>query len=383
MTDRSPRPLRVAIVNGLCVKADAISQSVHGTALALTRGLGAECRLYSYRCDFADLDFRNVAGPADIVFDSGFREADVVIYHFGVYYELFNTIFVAPAKARKVVRYHNVTPKHLVPRSDHRVIDKSLNQRANIGAADEVWADSDFNRQDLVDYGITPDRIRVMPLFVKFPAAAAKPVRAVGAPVEILYVGRFVASKGLLDLVDAIAALPTETPQVRVTLVGNVDFSDANYIAKLREQISRQGLDDKIVFAGKVEDDALARHYADADIFVMPSYHEGFCVPLIEAMHAGCIPICYDAGNLPNLVSDKGPLVQCGDVAGLSGAISNVVRDVVACRRRGHKAMLTWSGRKERIEDYRAGLAKYLQQFEFDAFARRIVDRVNALELGQ
>lgn len=379
LNSRQAGPLKVAIINGVCLKADAISQSVHGTAVALRDALGAECKVFTYRCEFPDLLHRIVSSPVDIVTDQDYLGADLVLFHFGIYYDLFNSILIAPLQARKVVRYHNITPKEFLPASEHRLIGKSLDQRANIGVADEVWADSEYNRQDLISYGIDPSRIVVSPLFVKFSGDESKPKRTVTDPVELLYVGRFVQSKGVHDLISAIATLPADCPPVQLRMVGNVDLSDAAYVAKIREEIDRLPSGHSVVFEGKVADERLQRCFIDADVFIIPSYHEGFCVPLIEAMRFGCVPIASDAGNLPNLISGMGPVIKAGDVPGLVRAITDVARGILQSRGGSDRARTTWGQKPQSWKSYRAALAEHVREFEFDTYKRRVTERVKML----
>jgi len=111
-----------------------------------------------------------------------------------------------------------------------------------------------------------------------------------------------VQSKGVLDLVQSLGILAANpTFPFEAILAGNLGFSDASYLGEVKRLIQRLGLADRVRIEGNVSDARLAELYAAADIFVMPSYHEGFCVPVLEALHAGCVPIAYRAGNLPDL----------------------------------------------------------------------------------
>ncbi len=369
--------VNVALVNSICVRGDAISEAVRGTAFALSEKIGAKCKLFTYACDYKDLSHRIVSGPLDILSDFYFQNSDIIIYHFGIHYDLFDTILLAPTAARKFVRYHNITPKNLVAKSSHRLIDKSLAQRANVSFADEIWADSAYNKQDLVEYGVDPDKITISPLFVKFSGVPERVKRRADEPIELLYVGRFVASKGLIDLLEAIDAIRSVAPPFRLRLIGNVDFSDPSYIALIQNSIKSRGLDQIVIFDGKVDDETLTKRYAEADAFVIASYHEGFCVPLIEAMRFGCVPIAYDAGNMANLVADYGSVVPTGDVAALSRAIATVVADVSTARRRGDSARIRWGRQKISWRSYRAKLKDYVGQFEYEAYAERVSSRVS------
>lgn len=373
------RDIRISIINGLCVNHDAISTSVVGAARAIEEGLGVRPRVYTYACDFDDLDSRIVHRLSDIWLDEHFRRSDYVIYHFGVYYDLFNTIFLAPQSAARIVRFHNVTPAALLGGNAAVLIEKSLNQIANIGCADAIWADSAFNRQDLVTYGIDPAKITVEPLFVKDeilrrPSPTQMRAKADSdAPVEILFVGRFVPSKGVLDIVEAAAACAADGRKFKIRLVGNTDFSDQDYIRKVRARITALNLDPMIDFIGRVDDATLCALYQSADIFLMPSYHEGFCVPLIEAFAAGCIPLVYEAGNLGALAHDLGDVIETGDVAQLARALAARI-DAMG----SDPSHVTIAGKTLTRSAYDKQVQTYLETFRYKAFAKRTCQGVIA-----
>lgn len=100
-------------------------------------------------------------------------------------------------------------------------------------------------------------------------------VRSPG-PVELLFVGRFVQSKGILDLVEAAAGLHRAGIPFKLRLAGNQAFSDAAYVKAIVEAVAASDMEDEVVFVGQVSEAELQNLYAAADIFAMPSYHEGF-----------------------------------------------------------------------------------------------------------
>lgn len=361
--------MRVAIVNSICVRHDAISDSVRGTQRAIRAAYGFNPTIYCYACDYRDIPHKIISRPSDLLFDDKFMRSDVVIYHFGIHYDLFDSIYLN-THARRVVYYHNVTPAEFLPPTQQGVIKSSIRQKANLAAADAIWAASRFNRDDLIDYGLPGDRISVEPLFLKFERRSMNETPVRGGPVEILFVGRFVSSKGLVDLIEAVARIRRSgAPPFRLRLAGNVDFSDREFLAQLGRRVTELGLDDCVVFEGRVSDARLAQLYARADLFALPSYHEGFCVPLIEALAAGCVPVTYDAGNLADLVGPWGITVPTGDQAAFSTALAAMIDQFAA----GRPAVLDLAGRRRSWADYRAGVEAYLGTFSFEAFAERIV----------
>jgi glycosyltransferase involved in cell wall biosynthesis len=360
--------MRVAIINSICLPNDAISAAVLGTQRAVEESFGERPPIYSTDIHRPDGASRIVRRAADLIFDDYFMNCDVQIYHFGVYYELFNAIFLN-TRAKRVVYYHNVTPVAFMPPSQHALTSRSIMQKANLSAADAIWAASPFNRDDLIEYGLPADRITVEPLFLKFDRAIPERPPSASLPVQLLYVGRFVESKGLLDLIETIAAIRDRTNvSIRLKMVGNQQFSDPAYMSLLRNRVSELKLDRIVSIEGDVSDERLAQLYADADIFVMCSYHEGFCVPLIEAFHARCVPVSYDAGNLRDLVGPRGLVVPTGDREAFATALTDLIRQFGG----GRPNELRLGARRMAWDAYDASLAQFLESYGFEAFKQRI-----------
>jgi glycosyltransferase involved in cell wall biosynthesis len=352
--------VRVAIVNSICSRHDAISDSVRGTQTAIAELTGCTPVIYCASCDYPDVNHRLVRNSLELIADREFMASDLVIYHFGVYYEFFNSIYLR-FPGRRVVYYHNVTPKAFLPATSHALIDKSLRQRINLTAADAVWSASRFSRDELVALGFAEEKMRVMPLSLKFEPedVASKPFDGRGA--NLLYVGRFVESKGVVDLIQAVAAIRDRSVgPFNLKLAGNLSFSDQGYLARVRALVTSLGLRDMVSFEGEVSDRRLAELYAEADIFVLPSYHEGFCVPLIEALNAGCVPVTYDSGNLADLVGDRGITTPAGDVEAYSNALGGVVASFANGR---PETLLLNGGVATPWAAYHAGVADYLKGF--------------------
>jgi len=139
-----------------------------GTARALQQKLDANVRLFAYANDFAEVPFTKVEGARSLLSDQHFLCADVIIYHFGIYYEMFNALSIGNGRAKQIVRFHNITPKALLPANSAPLIDKSLRQATLIYFADLALADSATNKRDLVSLGVPAGKIDVSPLYVKF-----------------------------------------------------------------------------------------------------------------------------------------------------------------------------------------------------------------------
>src|SRR5204863_515312 len=102
------------------------------------------------------------------------------------------------------------------------------------------------------------------------------------------------------DLVQAIQRMRQRTNvPFRLRIAGNRELSDQVYLAQVESAIADARLSGIIEIVGTVDDAALECLYREAHVFVIPSYHEGFCKTAIEALRAGCVPVGYASYNLP------------------------------------------------------------------------------------
>ncbi len=319
---------KIAIVNGVCVKYDAISDSVIAEYKVLSRIDDWQVKLFAYKCDYGGVNCRVVRNTTDLLLDGLYLGADVIIYHFGIYYPLFDTLLIGNGRARRCVRFHGITPRQLLPEKDHSTIDRSFTQLVNLTFADRVWCDSEFNRRDLTLYGVPEGKTATMNLAVPVPSALAQPSRApiTDGLLQLVYIGRFVQSKGITDLIRAVAlARDQGADKFRLVLIGNSKFSDGNYIETIRRIIVDYSVQTCVEFHFNVSDEQKSRFLSHASAFVTATYHEGFCIPIVEALLHGCYVIAYDAGNVPFVTNGLGTLVPTGDVNALGRAFANFI----------------------------------------------------------
>ena len=111
----SHRPLRVALISGSVIRHDAISASVLADARAFSADPRFMVQLFSYCCDAGDVPHRQVDNLTELLLDPFYLASDALIFHFGIYYELFNALLLGNGHGRRIVRYHNVTPPELLP----------------------------------------------------------------------------------------------------------------------------------------------------------------------------------------------------------------------------------------------------------------------------
>ena len=218
------------------------------------------------------------------------------------------------------------------------MIERSLRQRENLFELDHVLCDSELNRADLERLGVPTDRLSVLHM----------PPDVVGGSrsdwwrrrdhrsgtVRLLFVGRFVRAKGVLDLLQALVESRSRLSGVEVVLAGNPLLSDP-VVVEAATRAASGPLAGILRIEARPGQRRLADLYAASDALVLPSYHEGFGVPVIEALDAECFVLSYDAGNLPDVVGDCGQVLSTGDVAGLREALVALVGHIRESRRGG------------------------------------------------
>jgi glycosyltransferase involved in cell wall biosynthesis len=318
--------VKIAYLNSICQKYDAISNAIR-EEIGWLRAAGHEVRLFAYACEHDDVPFTRVDNEAEVAFDPYFQQCDMAVFHFGVYYSLFNLIPVVPRRAKRIVVFHNITPKQFLPPASHALIDKSFVQLSNIAFADHALCDSDTNRQILREAGITvPATVIPLAVHTDLKAPERKPSFDDGV-ARIAFVGRLVQSKAPLDLLAAVEQVLGDDPALRVKLelVANLGFSDPLVVTAVRERLAALGarfgerLDGHL--HGNAPEELKQRVLMDADLFVLPTHHEGFCVPILESLASGCRVICYDNSNTPAVSGGLSTLVPTGDVAALTEAV--------------------------------------------------------------
>ena len=219
----------------------------------------------------------------------------------------------------KLVNYHNITPAAPVARLGAQ---RGLRGRAGphparpVGArrAGLAVADSAFNESELRalgydDTAVVPAPHRHAPQERRGPTppwrrtwpAARRPTGG----ADLLFVGKVSPHKAPHDLVKMLAVLRRlYDPAARLHLVGSP--LGETYEPALRAFIAELGLDDAVNFAGSVSEAELEAYLQAADVFVCASDHEGFCVPLAEAMGHGVPIVAYGVTAVPETVAGAG-----------------------------------------------------------------------------
>jgi glycosyltransferase involved in cell wall biosynthesis len=170
-----------------------------------------------------------------------------------------------------------------------------------------------------------------------------------------LAVGRVAPNKAVEHALAALTVTRHQgDPGATLRIIGRP--VTASYERALRHQVADLGLSDAVTFVGYASDTAVADAYASADVLVVTSDHEGFCVPVVEAMAAGLPVVAFDQGAVPEVLGGAGVLVTTRDPYALARAIEGVLADPARQRRlveagRRRSAELDLASAAERFVD--------------------------------
>ncbi|MBN1354938.1 glycosyltransferase [bacterium] len=275
---------------------------------------------------------------------------NLLIYHFSVGSEIADYIVRIPD--RLVLVFHNITPARWFFGFSPHMTELAAEGLAQLKMLKDrttaVWADSDYNGKILQDLGF--ENIHVLPVILDFNRLDLDPNPVVGtqfdsSQVTWFFAGRVSPNKCHEDIIKAFSVYRNHINQhSRLLLVGDVRNCH-RYADSLNELVKRLGIPD-VIFTGMIDDDEWVSLFRMADVFVCMSEHEGFCVPLLEAMYFDVPVIAYDAGAVAGTLGGSGVLVRTKDPLVIAETADLLIRD-----RQFRDRIL--QGQRRRLKEYR------------------------------
>jgi len=241
----------------------------------------------------------------------------------------------AVLRSRRGIVYHNITPP-----AYFRTVNPHVTAQLEQGQddlirlapiADLVIGVSAFNLEDARRF--VARRCAVVPPPVHLERLRPRPSRP-AAPPSILFVGRIAPNKRVEELLRMFAALrATAMPDARLVIAGNAEDNEV-YLAGLQDFAEQLGVAGAVDLSGRRRDDAeIGGLYASAAVYACASEHEGFCVPLLEAMAFEVPIVAFAAGAVPDTLDAAGILLGNRDPLVWAAAVDRLVRDGALRRR--------------------------------------------------
>ena len=264
------------------------------------------------------------------------RPGDVLVYQMAIGSVVAD--FVRGRSEPLVLNHHNLTPPELIEQWEPTAtwgVQWGMDQLRELAARTELAiAVSHYNARQLRDAGYRT--IEVAPVLFDIEAfnrnAEPEALDALLSNKEAmggsnwLFVGRLAANKAQHDVVRAFAVYRrVYDADARLYVVGSAPANA--YRHALDKLVDTLGLAGCVTITGGVSSAALAAYYQSADVFVCMSEHEGFCVPLLEAMSNRVPVVAYAAAAVPETVGDAGLLLPSKDPATVAAAVHRVVSD--------------------------------------------------------
>jgi L-malate glycosyltransferase len=327
-------------------RGDAIGDSARRVRDML-RVAGHDSELYALTIDE---DLRDDVRPFS---DAGARRGHITIFHFALPSPM--TEAFASLTGIRVLQYHNITPARFFGPYDARMFRLAALGRQELRSlADRVdlaLGDSEFNRQELEELGFP--RTGVMPIAVDMERLTAAPRRPalekiLGGDgfINFLFVGRIVPNKRIEDHIRLAEMYKRYIDSYyRFIFVGRYDGLPRYYSMIRALIVQYRMLPERFIFTGAVPDDDLAAYYRWADAYISLSEHEGFCVPLVEAMATDVPVLAYAAGAVPETLGGAGIVFSPKDFEFAAEMLGTLVYDRPVRDR-------IISGQRRRVRDF-------------------------------
>jgi len=350
---------------------DAVGNDVLGMYETF-RGAGYDTRILA-----ADIHpaYRSIA--ASIESEAGdlwLDPAAILIYHHSIHWILGERI-LRRSKNRIVIKYHNVTPpEFFAPYAENYyracVDGVEATKRLARLRIDFVWGASQYNADEFVRLGVPAKHCRAVPPIHRIEEIARTPLDAVvtgthrGAVPNILYVGAFRPHKGHFKALEVFAAYRRlGASPARLFFVGSFDPALDPYVKELEEYARQLELDDYVAFSMSVSPAQLRSFYHAADVFLCVSEHEGFCVPLVEAMYFRTPIVAWASTAVGETCGDCGLIFDRFDAGSLAQALDRCLEDPCLARRLATEGRLRYE-RMFHPDALRAGLLNVLEEVE-------------------
>lgn len=302
-----------------------------------------------------------------------FARDNIVFYHLAL---LMDPV-MKHLKCRKILVFHNITlPELLEGADEEKRIWTSAGWYDTAKTADYfemAVTFSEYSKNCLVSLGWKAEKIYVLPIMVRFDRLRVKPSGDVmnkyrkDTAVNILFTGRIYPNKKQEDVIAAFAAYKElYQKNARLFLVGSI--GSGSYYPSLLAYTEKLGVSGDVVFTGHVAFSEYLAYYHIADMYLCMSAHEGFCIPLVEAIYFGVPVIAYADTAVPDTLAGCGVLLHSREPEAAAGIMDKVMLDSMY-----RKGII--DGQNVRLED----LLPETLEGRYAGILKAVVNRVDGL----
>jgi glycosyltransferase involved in cell wall biosynthesis len=259
---------------------------------------------------------------------------DIVMYHPDGSLRLGH--FFSKLNCRKILIYHNITPPKYFLDYDLNIyngINQNLEEIKYLAnKVNYCFAVSEFNKKDLEQYGYKC-KIDVLPILIPMneylsTIPSGKILKKyVAKHTNILFTGRIAPNKKIENIIAVFYNYQRYIEKdAKLFLVGSYSVEN-KYYRKLKQYINDLNITNGVVFTGHIPFDEILAYYVLSDIYLCLSEHEGFCVPLVEAMIFDKPIIAYDAAAIKETLGGSGFLLSDNDPLLIAMVIDRIITD--------------------------------------------------------
>jgi glycosyltransferase involved in cell wall biosynthesis len=351
------RKPRVSIVVPTFLPHDAVGNDVLGM-LETFRSLGYEATILA---QFIHPTHQPL--PRRVEQESAARwadENDILVYHHAIHWPLGEEL-LERVRNKIIIRYHNISPAHFYSRYSAHLYGACTDgmdatRRLAHHPRAWFWAASTFNAEGLIRMGAPPERCRVVPPYHRIDEIAAAPVDTITAgayrhTVNVLFVGALRPHKGHRKAIEVLAACHRiGGDRYRLIFAGNSDPDLKQYEDDLLALAAQLGVERSVEIARGVSPSQLRAYYLTASVFLCVSEHEGFCVPIVEAMYFRVPIVAWSTSGVKETCAGAGIVFEEFDADRLAQTIDDCLEDIALSRELGTRA------RRRYDEAFRPGI---------------------------
>ena len=259
-----------------------------------------------------NLEINDIVRPMRRLFEES-SKTDYVLYFFSIYDKYLKQVLDLIA-ARKITYFHGITPPSLLQAFDPELsvaCSKALKQLPELARFDIVAANSFATARDLIQSFAEGDRqlerVKIIAPCLTWKRAYPQPNRPVGSThARFLYVGQIRPHKRIECLLELFAAYQKLSPDAECWIVGSKAATAYGAYLSWVERTHLCIPPARVHWLGNISEEALQNIYRSASIYISMSEHEGFCLPVLEAMVAGLPVLSYAQAAIQELLGSSG-----------------------------------------------------------------------------